>query len=355
MILNPYKIKNKILRNRVAVSPMCQYSSNSDGTPSNWHYKHLGNLINSGAGMLVVESTSISKEGKITLRDLALYNKNQMKKFKDLVSFLKKNNQTKLIVQLSHSGRKGSSNIPWVKKNSPLKNHLKWQTFSSSNIKKDDGWPIPKSLNKKQIKKIVNQFRNSSIFAMDAGFDGIEIHMAHGYLLHQFLSTVSNKRNDEYGGSLENRLRLILEVCRSLRKIIPKNKFLGARITAVDHLKNGINLSESLKLAKELEKLDFDYLCVSSGGIKTKTNMKFKKGFRIKFTKFFKNKVKIPLRTTCELGDLNFSNNQIKNNKIDFVAIGREFLSNPNLIFNFAKKNKKLYNDYIFNQYKRCI
>lgn len=354
MILNKFNLKKKILRNRISISPMCQYSSLKNGSPSDWHYYHLKKLMNVGAGMLVLESTAVSKNGRITDRDLTLSTKKNMVNFKKLVNFIKKNSPTSVVIQLSHAGRKGSSWIPWVKANSPLKNSKKWQTFSASKIKKDKSWPIPRSLELNQIKKIKEKFVNSVKFAFKAGFDGIELHMAHGYLLHQFLSPISNKRNDIYGGNLENRCRLPLEIGEEITKILPKNKILGARITGLDHIKNGINLKESIYLARKLKKLKFDYVCISSGGIKTKTNMKFKSGFRVNIAKKIKDKVGILVRSSGGLSDLNYANKILKKKKLDFIAIGREFIKNPMVIYQYIKKNN-LNEEYIPKQYKRCF
>lgn len=356
MILKEFKIRGKTLKNRIAISPMCQYSANKSGNPSKWHHQHLSKLMSLGAGMLVVESTAINPEGRISSKDLVISRFKQISEYMKLVKRLKDISDTKIIIQLSHSGRKGSSEIPWIKNNTPIKNkEKKWQTFSASAIKKDKKWPLPKSLKANQIKKIVKDFVKSAKYALKSNFDGIEIHMAHGYLLHQFLSPISNKRKDQYGGSLKNRCKLPLEIVKEISKILPKNKFLGARITGTDHLKGGINLNEAIYLAKELRKLKLDYVCVSSGGILTKTNMKFAKGFRLKFSRSIKRSAKILTRTSCSLGDLSYSNKKIKSKEVDFIAIGREFISNPSLVFDYAKKKNYKKKLYIPNQYLRCF
>lgn len=354
MILKKIKINNKFLKNRIVVSPMCQYSSKLNGAPSKWHFNHLEKLMNVGAGMLVTEATAISKNGKISKKDLALYSTAQKKKFKKLITFLKKKSSTAILIQLSHAGRKGSSNIPWVKKNCPLTKNKGWQTYSASPIKKDSKWPTPRMLSIPQINHLVKKFGVSTKLAIDAGFDGVEIHMAHGYLIHQFLSPISNKREDIYGGSLKNRCRFALEISRIVRKKLKKNKFLGARITATDHIKNGINLNEAIYLAKQLKKIKFDYICISSGGIKTKTYLKLKKGFRIKYAKKIKEKVKIIVRTSCKLDDLKYANKKILQKKVDLIAIGRGFIRNQNLIHDFSCK-KKIFGKDIPEQYKLCF
>ena len=204
MIFEKFKIKNLKFRNKIFISPMCQYSS-KDGCPSDWHYRHLGNLMLSGAGGLVVESTAVNMNGRISPADLCIEKKFQKDSFHKLIKYLKKINDMPILLQISHSGRKGSSQVPWIKSNTPLKRNS-WTTFSSSNLRKDINWPKPKSLSNLQIKKLIKDFKKATINSLQSGFDGIEIHMAHGYLLHQFLSPISNIRKDEYGGNQNNRI-----------------------------------------------------------------------------------------------------------------------------------------------------
>lgn len=335
MIFEKFKIKNLKFRNKIFISPMCQYSS-KDGCPSDWHYRHLGNLMLSGAGGLVVESTAVNMNGRISPADLCIEKKFQKDSFHKLIKYLKKINDMPILLQISHSGRKGSSQVPWIKSNTPLKRNS-WTTFSSSNLRKDINWPKPKSLSNLQIKKLIKDFKKATINSLQSGFDGIEIHMAHGYLLHQFLSPISNIRKDEYGGNQNNRMRFPLEIIKEIKKIVPKNFILGARITATDHLKNGLKINDSIILAKKLENLGVDYICVSSGGILTKTNLKFYNGFRVKYANTIKQNVKIPVRCSGMLSNLNYANKLIMNRKIDCIAIARAFLGNP---FWLRKTNK---------------
>ena len=340
MIFNKIKVGGISLNNRIVVSPMCQYSA-KNGCPTEWHYAHLGNLATSGAGMLTIESTAVNMNGRITHADLCLKSKRQFLSMKKLFIYLKKLSKISICLQLAHSGRKGSANIPWIKKNSPLnKNQLSWKTFSASNIKKDKGWPKPKELSKKKIKVLIKDYLNSARLAKKIGFEGIEIHMAHGYLLHQFISPISNKRKDIFGGSLNNRLRLPLLIAKSIRKIWPKNKILGARITGLDHVKGGININDAIFLVKELEKIGLDYVCISSGGILTKTNLKpNKKAFRLKLAEKIRKETKMIIRTS---GNLSYPKllEKVIDKKIHLVAIGRGFLKNPRWIYdNFKLKN----------------
>jgi 2,4-dienoyl-CoA reductase-like NADH-dependent reductase (Old Yellow Enzyme family) len=341
MIFKKLKIKKKTLLNRISVSSMCQYSANN-GSPSKWHYNHLSSLISSGAGSLMMESTAVSKLGKITHKDLAIYTKKQANDLKKLLIYLKKlNGKMPIGIQISHSGRKGSANLPWVKKGKSLsKTNSPWTTSAPSSIRRSLGWPKPKEMKIKDIKILIKDFKKAASAANYAGFDILEIHMAHGYLLHEFMSPISNARKDKYGGSLNNRCRLLIEISQILRKVWPKNKILGARITGSDHLAEGIDVKDSIYLAKKLEKIGIDYICVSSGGILPKTKMKFKKGFRMKISKKIKNNTRLKICTTGMLNNLKLIEKGIINKSFDFVAIARPFLKNPRWIFEAANNTK---------------
>ena len=320
---------------------MCQYSAKK-GVPTDWHYRHLSNLIMSGAGLLMLESTAVMSKGKISKKDLCIETNLQTKEFKKLVKHLKKINDIPIGIQLSHSGRKGSSEIPWIKSNSPIKNKNEgWATISSSNIPKDTGWPKPKKMTLKDINHVKKKFEASIKNSLKANFDLLELHMAHGYLLHQFLSPICNIRKDEYGGSKLKRFKFPLDVAKIARKFWPKNKILGARITGNDHLKDGIDTQEALEFCKELEKIGFDYVCVSSGGIITKTKLKPKKFYRLEFAKKIKKNTKLKVGITGMTNDIIIADKLIKKNYFDGIFVGRPFLKNPFFLFNEkALKNK---------------
>ena len=352
MIFNKLRINKILMKNRIVVSPMCQYSA-KDGSPTIWHHNHLAKLASSGAGMLMIESTAIKKNGKISHADLCLSNNTQERNFKKLKNYIKKISDIPIGVQISHAGRKGSSFIPWIKSNTSLKKKASWQTYAPSSIKRDKNWPIPKSLNLKQINKIIISFKNTAKRIKRIGFECLEIHMAHGYLLHQFLSPVSNKRVDQYGNSKKNRANLALKIAKEIRRIWPKDKILGARITATDHLDNGITINESIDFIKKLRKIGFDYVCVSSGGIIPITKLKFKKAFRQNLSKKIKKKTKILTRVTGQIDDIKTANRILKNGSADFVAVARKFIKDPQWILREAKK--KNIKNYIPNQYLRCV
>lgn len=350
MILKPIKINNILLKNRFVVSPMCQYSA-KNGCPTKWHYKHLDQLASTGAGLLMIECTAINKWGRISHNDLCLFNKKQELELKKLIIFLKKNHNVKIGLQISHSGRKGSAELPWIKKNFPLKNK-KWTTYAPSPIKKDIKWPIPRELTIKKIEIIKQDFKKCAQRAKRIGIDCLELHAAHGYLLHQFFSNISNVRVDQYGGCLKNRSRFLTEVAEIIREVWPKDRILGAKVTGSDRLNKGLTLNESIFFCKELEKIGLDYVCVSSGGIMTKTNIKFKKGYNLDLAKKIKKKINILVRCSGQLDDYNFAYKIVKNKIVDLVAIGRGFIKNKNFILSNSKKK---INNEIPNQYKRCF
>jgi len=350
-IFKKIKINGVTLKNRFVVSPMCQYSS-VDGSPTSWHYKHLTSLVNSGAGLLMIEATAVEKRGKITHSDMCLENNTQFKKLKKLVKNIQKTRDIKIGLQISHSGRKGSTELPWIKPNSTLKKKS-WKTISSSSIKRELDWPHPKEMNDEDINTVKKKFINSSRLAKKLNIDCLELHMAHGYLLHQFFSPISNKRKDKYGGNLRNRCRFLLEIAQLVRKNWPNNKILGARITGKDWIKNGLNLRDSIYLTKELKTIGFDYVCVSSGGLVSKTDFKPRPNFNFNLARIIKKSCKIKVRVGGMLDDINFAKKIINNNDVDLISNARKYIYEPNFILKeLSKQNPK--NKIVPNQYRRC-
>lgn len=350
--LKKIKIANIVLENRICIAPMCQYSA-KNGNPTKWHYYHLSKLMDAGAGLLLLESTSVSKQGMISKNDLSLCNHNNYKNLKKLYNFLKKRSKTKIGLQISHAGRKGSSTIPWEKPNHPLsKNNGGWRTLAPSAIKRDQGWPEPKKMSQNDINKLIKDFISTAKYAKKIGFDCLEIHMAHGYLLHQFFSPITNIRKDNYGGNIVNRCRLLVDIATEIRKIWPKNKILGARINGYDWLKKGSSIRDCIYLSKKLKKIGFNYVCVTSGGIIPKTNLKTKKGYQVFLAKEIKKNVKIFVKTTGQINDLSYAENILRNKNADLISFGRKFINSPNwLVKELIKKNLI----DLPNQYKRCF
>jgi len=353
VIFKKLKINNVLLNNRVAVGPMCQYSA-INGRASSWHFSHLQKLSQLGAGMLILESTFPSKNAKISRNDLVLSNNLEKKSFIDLIKYIRKFSDIPLGIQICHAGNKGSSHIPWKKFNSSLtKKEGGWTTCAPSSIRRDKSWPIPIKLDLKKIYKIRKDFVNSAQLAKQSGFDLLEVHMAHGYLLHQFFSPITNKRTDEYGGNLIKRSQLLLEIANDIRQCWPKEKILGARVTAEDCLKNGITIDDCTYLVNELKNIGFDYVTPSSGGIKPITKKKIKPCYQVKYCHHLKKKIDIyvyahgMIRTKKEIDRI------ISNDYADFVAISKPFINNPYWLFKIAKNNG--INLEIAKQYSRCF
>jgi 2,4-dienoyl-CoA reductase-like NADH-dependent reductase (Old Yellow Enzyme family) len=350
MIINGVKFLN-----RIVISPMCQYMAKK-GCPTEWHYHHLRNLLETGAGSLVIESTAVSQAGRITKKDLCLYNNNHFQSHKKLVSHLKKIKKIPIILQISHSGRKGSAEIPWIKKNQSLKSKDKWETMAPSALARTKSWPIPKVMSKIEIKKVINQFVATAKLAFKAGYDGVEVHMANGYLVHQFCSPISNIRQDEYGVS-SYKYKFPKEIIKYINAIKPKNKIIGARVVGHDHLLNGIESNDCIDLLKILKKEGLDYACISSGGILPKTNIKFFSGFRIEMAKKIKKESGLIIRTSGLIDNFLILNKILKKNSIDLVAIGRKFINDKFFLYRYNNiyRNNKIKIQNELKQYKYCI
>ena len=350
MLINGVKFLN-----RIVISPMCQYMAKK-GCPTEWHYHHLRNLLETGAGSLVIESTAVSQVGRITKKDLCLYNNNHFQSHKKLVIYLKKIRKIPIILQICHSGRKGSAEVPWIKKNQYLKSKDKWKTMAPSALARTKSWPIPKAMSKIEIKKVTNQFVATAKLAFKAGYDGVEVHMANGYLVHQFCSPISNIRQDEYGLS-NYKYKFPKEIIKYIKAIKPKNKIIGARVVGHDHLLNGIESNDCIDLLKILKKEGLDYACISSGGIIPKTNIKFFSGFRIKMAEKIKKKSRLIIRTSGLIDNFSMLNKILKKDKIDLVAIGRKFINDKFYLYKYNKvyRNNKINIQNELKQYKYCI
>ena len=332
---------------------MCQYSA-TNGNPSKWHYGHLQQLATSGAGMLMLESTAINNQGRITLRDLTLTNNKNENSINKLVLYLRTISNIPLGLQISHAGRKGSSQVPWIKSNTSLNKDQKgWGTVAPSPIKRDSNWPRPKELSDSQINKLICDYNQTAMRAKRIGFDALEIHMAHGYLLHQFFSNISNRRKDNYGGNLDNRCRLLVEIVDQVRKIWPKDKILGARITGSDWLDGGITIEDSIYLVKILKDHGLDYVCVSSGGILPITKMVFKPGYQVHLAKEIKKNTGIITRTAGMITNYNQALAITESGSADLVALARKFIYDPTwLIHEIKQLNVEI---DIPKQYERCL
>ena len=243
--------------------------------------------------------------------------------------------------------------MPWVKSNFPLNNKAGWKTIAPSKIKRDNHWPNPKEANLKDLNKIKLDFIKSTIYAKKIGFDCLEVHMAHGYLLHQFFSPLSNRRKDLYGNNLKNRCKFLLEIATEIKKIWPKNRVLGARVNGSDWMVQGVSISDCIYLCQNLKKIGFDYVCVSSGGVIPKTKIKFKKGYQVHLAQKIRETVGIKVKTTGSIHGIKHAEEIIKSGKADLVSFGRRFINSPTWLIKELLYYKKKTN--LPNQYKRCF
>jgi 2,4-dienoyl-CoA reductase-like NADH-dependent reductase (Old Yellow Enzyme family) len=334
-LFSPLKIRGVELKNRIAVSPMCQYSSNN-GIPTEWHFVHLGSRAVGGAALVIQEATAVSPEGRISPDDLGIWNDIQSGAYKGITSFIISQNSVPG-VQLAHAGRKGSTYSPWKGIGEVRKEEGGWQTFSPSPINFADNYPTPKEMDKGNIRKVIDDFCSAAERSINAGFRIIELHMAHGYLVHEFLSPLSNLRHDEYGGSLENRCRFAVEIAQKVREVIPEDFPLFARISSSDWIEGGWNIEDSVLLSKKLMEAGVDLIDCSSGGNAPKAAIPAGPGYQIQFSE------RIKMETGILTGGIGFitspeqADQIIRTSQADIVLLAREILRNPYWPMNAAK------------------
>jgi len=326
-LFSPLKIKNVTLKNRIAISPMCQYSA-TDGFANDWHLIHYGSRAVGGAGLIIQEATSVSAEGRITPGDLGLYIDEHIEKFRQITSFIHQHGAIAGI-QLAHAGRKASCDLPW-KGGKRLKTEVGgWQTIAPSALPFNTEEQVPLALDLSGIKKIVGDFKAAAKRALKAGYRVIEIHAAHGYLIHQFLSPLSNTRTDEYGGSFENRIRLLLEVIEAVQGVWPQNLPLLVRISATDWAENGWNEAETVKLSSILKEKGVDLIDCSSGGLVPHARIPLGPGYQVNFSEKIKAETGILTGAVGLITEVKQAEDILTNNRADLILIARASLLDP--------------------------
>lgn len=335
-LFEPVQIRDVQIRNRTVVSPMCMYSA-QDGALTDFHLVHLGRFALGGAGLVFVEATGVSQEGRITHGDSGLWSDHQIEPLKRIAAFLKSQGATAGI-QLAHAGRKASCQRPWegdgpIKAETAKPGEGPWQTYSPSAIAWADGWHTPKEMDEKDMEKVRADFLAAAKRALTAGFDILEMHNAHGYLLQSFLSPIANHRKDAYGGSLENRMRFPLSVAKVLRDFWPKEKPMFVRISSVDGIEGGFTIEEAVSYAKELKKLGVDAIDCSSGGQPGKMNLRSALGYQVPFAREIKHGAEIQTVAVGLIVDAHQANEIITEGSADFVALAREALNEPDWFF----------------------
>lgn len=327
-LFQPIKLRRLALENRIMVSPMCQYSA-VDGCMTDWHFAHLGMLANSGAALLCFEMTDVEPLGRITPGCSGLYSDANEAALARVVRFCRAHGQAKLGIQLAHAGRKASTAAPWDARKSLRPEEGGWQPVAPSAIAIGEGELVPRALTREEIKALVSKFADSVRRAERIGFDALELHSAHGYLLHEFLSPLSNRREDEYGGSLANRMRFPLEVVAAVRAAWPDSKPLGVRVSCTDWLEDGWDIEQTVAFAKELKKLGCDWIDASSGGLMKNQIIPVAPGYQVPFAERIRKDTGI---TTVAIGlitEAKQAEKIVAEGKADMVALARGFLWDP--------------------------
>lgn len=335
-LFSPIALRNVIAKNRIVVSPMCQYSA-ENGVANDWHLVHLGKFAQGGAGIVMTEATAVNAEGRITHGDLGLWNDGQIAPLKRIAAFLRANSSVPAI-QLAHAGRKASMQRPWYG-NAALtaEDHARgdkpWSIVAPSAIPMDDGWLMPHELTETELKQLREDFRLATLRAVEADFDILEVHCAHGYLLHQFLSPLSNTRNDAYGGDRAGRMKFPLEVIETVRAAWPKERPLFVRISSIDGVDGGLEISDSVAFVNAAKARGADVIDCSSGGLMgpaTAGRIPRGYGFQVPFSEQIRSETKV---TTMAVGLITHpqqAENILAEGKTDLVAVGREALFDPN-------------------------
>lgn len=318
------------LNNKIVIAPMCQYSA-IDGEPSYWHEQQWANYALSGAGLCIVEATAVQDIGRISYADLGLWNDIQRAKIKALLEKVKTLSPMPFGVQLAHAGRKASSHKPWDGGGQiGPQQEQGWQTVSASDLAFGEHDHPPQALSKAEIQQVIQDFAAAARRAVDAGFDLIELHAAHGYLLHQFMSPLSNQRDDEYGGSLENRIRLTLEVFQAIQAAVPENYPIGVRISASDWMgEQGWDVESSIGLSKALEQLGAVYIHVSSAGLHREQNIQVKANYQVGFAAQIKAHLNIPVIAVGLITEAKQAEEILQQEQADAIGLARAMLYDP--------------------------
>jgi 2,4-dienoyl-CoA reductase-like NADH-dependent reductase (Old Yellow Enzyme family) len=327
-LFEPITLGGVTLANRIAVSPMCQYSA-ENGSANDWHLQHLGSLSLSGAGLLVVEQTAVESTGRISHGCLGLYSDANEAALTRAVALCRRWGSIRLGIQLAHAGRKASAKIPWQSGGPLARAAGAWPTVAPSAIPLDDDWPVPRALDEAGLIRIRDAHAESAKRADRLGFDLVELLGAHGFLLHSFLSPISNRRSDRYGGSLANRMRFPLEVAAAIRGVWPRSKALGMRITGSDWIPGGITPDEAGTFAGKLRDIGFDYVCVSSGGISSQARVNLAPGYQVPFAAVVKKASGIAVQAVGMIVDPHQAEAIVADGSADCVALARAFLDDP--------------------------
>ena len=338
-LFTPLSLGKLQLNNRIVVAPMCQYSAN-DGSANDWHLQHLMQLAYSGAAMVTVEATAVERRGRITHGCLGLYSDANEAALERVINAARRVALPGTVfgIQLAHAGRKASAQRPWEGGKSLSNDEDAWTTSAPSPVPFAEGWHEPEALDEAGLARVEAAFVQAAKRAVKLGFDVIELHGAHGYLLHEFLSPVSNQRQDKYGGSLENRMRFPLQVAEAVMKAVGGKAVVGARITGTDWLDEGFNLDEAVTFAARLKALGLEYACVSSGGITSGVRIPVEPGYQLHLAERVKREAGIVTRAVGMIAAPEQANQIVAEGQADLIAMARAFLDDPRWGWHAAEK-----------------
>jgi 2,4-dienoyl-CoA reductase-like NADH-dependent reductase (Old Yellow Enzyme family) len=335
-LFSPLRLRSLEMKNRIVVSPMCEYSS-TDGFSDEWHLVHLGSRAVGGAGLLLTEATGVSPEGRITPDDLGLWREEHIPGLERITRFVRE--QGAIIgVQLAHAGRKASRSSPWKGDRLLSPQEGGWTTVAPSAIPLNEGERAPEALDEAGIQKVVGDFARAAEYALRAGFQVIELHAAHGYLLHQFLSPLSNHRTDDYGGSFDNRIRLLCAVVTAVRKVWPEEYPLLVRISASDWHEQGWTPEESVRLAGRLQPLGVDLMDCSSGGILPGIRIPLQPGYQVPFAEAIRRQTGIPTGAVGLITSASQAEEVLQQGQADLVIFARQLLRDPYFALHAARE-----------------
>lgn len=337
VLFSPITLRGLTLSNRVVVSPMCQYNSDN-GSANDWHLMHLGSMSLGAAGLVMTEMTNVCPQGRISPRCAGMWSDDNERALKRVHDFCRQYGVAKLGVQLAHAGRKGPITPPAAGGKPILEGPDAWTPEAPSAIPYDKDWPVPKAMTKDDIKRVLREFAEAARRVDRIGYDVIELHGGHGYLLHQFMSPLSNRRADEYGGSLENRIRFPIEVFEAVRAVWPEHKPIGMRVSATDWVEGGWTLEETVVLAKELKRRGMDYMDVSSGGLDPRQTIPLAPGYQVPFAERVKKESGITTMTVGLIAGYRQAEDIVASGKADMVCLARAALWDPRWAWHAAEE-----------------
>jgi 2,4-dienoyl-CoA reductase-like NADH-dependent reductase (Old Yellow Enzyme family) len=336
-LFSPINLRGLALANRIVVSPMCQYNSDN-GSANDWHLMHLGQFSLGAGALVMTEATNVSMTGRISLKCATLCTDENEAALKRVIDFCRKYGIVKHGIQLGHAGRKGSTQPPAMGGKPLAPGEGAWETVAPSAVPFAPDWHTPRALSKAEIGQVKADFAASVQRAARVGYDLVELHAGHGYLLHQFLSPISNRRTDEYGGSLGNRMRMVLETFAAMRAAWPADKPMGARVSATDWVEGGWTPEETVALARELKLLGCDYLDVSSGALDPRQQIPLAPGYQVPFAEKVKREAGLPVMSVGLITGARQAEDIVASGKADFVCLARGAMWDPRWAWHAAEE-----------------